>query len=145
MYNHNKNYIINGSWGLKDYKYQTNNSKKKIYSKFKNSFSFEQRICETSRISNLHPDRIPVICEKSSYSDVPDISKHKYLIPLDLTIGEFIFVIRKNIKLQSYEALFLMINDIIPSTTMRFNELYWNYKDPDGFLYIVYTKENTFG
>lgn len=124
---------------------QSINHYKKTYSKFKNSFTFEQRICETTRIITLHPTRIPVICEKSTLSDVPDISKHKYLVPYDLTIGEFMYVIRKNIKLQSYEALFLMVNNFIPSSSMRFSELYWNYKDPDGFLYIIYTKENTFG
>ncbi len=114
--------------------------------RFQNKFSFKQRLEESSRIINRYPDRIPVICEKSIGKDTPDIDKHKYLVPMDLTIGNFIYVIRKRIKkLQPYDALFLIVNDSIPSNSMCFSELYYRYKDSDGFLYITYTKENTFG
>ena len=115
------------------------------YSKFKNTFTYEQRINESIIIRNKYPDRIPVICEKNIYGNNPDIDKHKYLIPIDFTIGNFLFVIRKRIKLQSYEALFILIKDIIPLLTLNFEELYYKYKDSDGYLYITYSKENTFG
>ena len=35
-----------------------------------------------------YPDRIPVICEKDPRSDIPPVDKRKYLIPMDLTVGQ---------------------------------------------------------
>lgn len=141
-YNHktyntnNTNNTLKGTW---------DNNNVKTFSKFRNSFTYNQRINESNRIITKYPDRIPIICEKSLGKDNPDIDKNKYLVPLDFTIGNFLVVVRKKIKLQDYEALFLMINGSIPSTTSSFGDIYHKYKDSDGYLYITYTKENVFG
>jgi GABA(A) receptor-associated protein len=47
------------------------------------------------RVRSKYPDRIPVICEKAAKSNVPDIDKKKYLVPSDLTVGQFVLVVRK--------------------------------------------------
>ena len=39
--------------------------------------SVEQRKSEAERIRERYPDRIPVICEKSETSKLPDIDKTK--------------------------------------------------------------------
>ena len=39
--------------------------------------SIEQRKNEADRIRERYPDRIPVICEKSKSSKLPDIDKTK--------------------------------------------------------------------
>jgi GABA(A) receptor-associated protein len=49
----------------------------------------------TARIRAKYPDRIPVICEKALKSNLEDIDKKKYLVPSDLTVGQFVYVIRK--------------------------------------------------
>ena len=121
------------------------NSNNKDTSVFKKSFTFEERISESSRVMNKYPDKVPIICEKGVGKDIPDIDKKKYLISKELTIGNFIPVVRKRIKLKDYEALFLMINGSIPPTSANFAELHHKYKDPDGYLYIIYSKENVFG
>ena len=59
----------------------------------------EKRKSEAQRIRAKYMDRIPVICEKSDGSDIADIDKKKYLVPSDLTVGQFVYVIRKRIKL----------------------------------------------
>jgi hypothetical protein len=41
--------------------------------------------------------------------------------------------------------LFICVNDFIPPTSITMITLYENYKDNDGFLYINYLLENTFG
>ena len=86
-----------------------------------------------------------MICEKGIGTDNPNIDKNKYLVPMDLTVGKFLVVIRKKIKLQNYEALFLMIDNTIPPSTSNFKELYDRRKDTDGYFYMTYTKENVFG
>jgi GABA(A) receptor-associated protein len=114
---------------------------------FKQTHSFEDRINETQRIMEKYPDRIPVICEraKTASKDCPDIDKHKYLVPDDLTIGQFVYVIRKRLKLPPEKAIFLFINGFIPPSSFLITNIYNSYRDNDGYLYINYTFENTFG
>lgn len=75
--------------------------KRKLIEKmrFKAEHTFEQRRTESERVRAKYPDRIPVICEKIEKSKVEDIDKKKYLVPSDLTCGQFVYVIRKRLKL----------------------------------------------
>ena len=114
---------------------------------FKQTHSFEERFNETQRIMEKYPDRIPVICEraKNAAKECPDIDKHKYLVPNDLTIGQFVYVIRKRLKLPPEKAIFIFINGMIPPSSFLIFNIYDCYKDSDGYLYVNYTFENTFG
>lgn len=115
-------------------------------SDFKRQFSFKYRLEESSRVLTKYPDRIPIICEKSSnQKDLPTIDKKKYLVPNDLSMGQFIYVIRKRMNLRPEEAIFLFVNNQIISGTSLIGHIYDYEKDPDGFLYIQYAKENVFG
>lgn len=113
--------------------------------KFKESHTFEKRKEESKKMREKYPDRVPVIVEKSLGSDLPNIDKTKYLVPVDLTIGQFVYVIRKRIKLKPEKAIFLLVNKILPPTSILLGKLYDEQIDNDGFLYIEYTGENTFG
>ena len=55
---------------------------------YKQDHPFEKRSTEAARIRDKYPDRIPVICEKDARSDIPRVDKRKYLIPMDLTVGQ---------------------------------------------------------
>lgn len=81
-----------------------------------------------------------VICEKADRSDVPDIDKKKvgralanclsqepqtvltmrvraeqFLVPHDLTVGQFMFVIRKRIKVPAEKGIFLFVQGTHPA------------------------------
>eukprot|EP01027_Heterolobosea_sp_BB2_P016796 GEZU01023864.1.p1 GENE.GEZU01023864.1~~GEZU01023864.1.p1 ORF type:complete len:127 (-),score=45.92 GEZU01023864.1:152-532(-) len=114
-------------------------------SKFKEEHPFEKRCQEAARIRAKYPDRVPVICEKAEKSDIPDIDKKKYLVPADLSVGQFVFVIRKRIKLGPQKAIFIFVNGVLPTTDSLMKTLYEEQKDEDGFLYVTYSGENTFG
>lgn len=118
-------------------------------SSYKTLNSFEFRRKEAERVLTKYPDRIPIICErtKANRPMLPNIDKNKYLVPNTLTVGQFMYVIRKRIKLEAERALFLFIGSaqVIPATSSLISSLYEQHKDRDGFLYIVYTDENTFG
>ncbi|CAH1445788.1 unnamed protein product [Lactuca virosa] len=60
---------------------------------FKLEHPLEKRKSESSRIREKYPDRVPVIVDKAEKSDIPDIDKKKYLFPVDLTIGKFVYVV----------------------------------------------------
>jgi len=85
-------------------------------STFKSEHPLEKRQAESLRIREKYPDRIPVIVEKAGRSDIPDIDKKKYLVPGDLTAGQFVYVIRKRIKLSPEKAIFIFVNNILPPT-----------------------------
>ena len=105
----------------------------------------EKRKSEAERIRAKYPDRVPVLCEKADRSDIPDIDKKKYLVPADLTVGQFHYVIRKRIKLAPEKALFLFCSNSIPPNAALMSTVYEEQKDEDGFLYIQYSGESTFG
>lgn len=112
---------------------------------FKQKNSLEDRQKESKRILEKYPDRIPVIVMKAQHTDLPDIDKTKYLVPSDLTVGQFVYVVRKRIKLTPEVAIFIFINNFLPPTASLMSQMYKEHKDEDGFLYCVYSGENTFG
>jgi GABA(A) receptor-associated protein len=105
----------------------------------------ERRFAESSRIRERYSDRIPVIAEKAANSDVPDIEKQKYLVPADLTVGQFLYVIRKRIKVPAEKAIFIFVNKQLLSMSTGMAQVYKDHADSDGFLYVTYSGENTFG
>jgi len=114
---------------------------------FRDEHSFEKRLNESTRIREKYPDRVPIICEKwGNDPDVPQIDRKKYLVPNDLCISQFVYIIRQRLKLSSEKSIYLFINDtIMPHTAGLISSYYHKYKDEDGFLYISYSGENTFG
>lgn len=112
---------------------------------FKSQHSFEKRKAEADRIRLKYPDRVPIICERAENSDVPLIDKVKYLVPQDLSVSQFIYVIRKRIKLPADQALFLFINNTMPAAATPMSQVYKEHADSDGFLFCKYASESTFG
>ncbi|KAL5840430.1 hypothetical protein ACOSQ4_013038 [Xanthoceras sorbifolium] len=113
---------------------------------FKLEHPLERRLAESARIREKYVDRIPVIVEKAERSDVPDIDKKKLnLVPADLTVGQFVYVVRKRIKLSAEKAIFIFVNNTLPPSAALMSAIYEENKDEDGFLYMTYSGENTFG
>jgi len=113
--------------------------------KFKDIHPLEKRREEARKIKEKYPDRIPVIIERARGSDVPDIDKKKYLVPKDLTVAGLLSVIRKRIRLRPEQSLFIHVNNRLPSTSDLIEGIYQENKEECGFLYVVYSGENTFG
>jgi len=115
---------------------------------FKKQFTFQKRNEESQKILEKYEDKIPVIVEKHPGATVKDIDKHKFLVPHEMTVAQFIYVIRKRIELTDKEALFIFVDKTLPMTSQTVQSLYDDYKskkDFDGFLYVTYCNENTFG
>lgn len=99
---------------------------------------------EARHVRQKYPDRIPVIV--TSRSKDLQVDKHKYLVPSDLTMGQFIYVLRKRVKVKPEQAIFVFINNIIPPSSSLMSTIYTEHVDPNiGMLKAVMTKENTFG
>mmetsp|Transcript_15701 Transcript_15701/g.52858 ORF Transcript_15701/g.52858 Transcript_15701/m.52858 type:complete len:144 (+) Transcript_15701:8-439(+) len=114
---------------------------------YRDAHSFESRRTQALAIRAKHPDRIPIIVEKRPRdATLPLIDKKKFLVPADLTVGQFVYVIRKRIALKPEQAIFLFVSKgTLPPTVATCQAVYDSHKDEDGFLYMTYSGENTFG
>ncbi|KAF9387379.1 ubiquitin-like protein atg8 [Podila verticillata] len=118
---------------------------KRTISAFQQKHPFEARKAESARIRQKYPDRVPIICEKADKADIATIDKNKYLVPADLTVGQFMYVIRKRIELSPEKAIFIFVDEVLPPAAALISSLYEEYRDDDGFLYFTYSGESTFG
>ena len=122
---------------------------------FKEEYSFEHRQEEAKKIISKYPDRVPVIVEvvnNKSYfgfgasdNDLPPLDKRKYLVPHDSTVGQFLFTLRRKIKLDEHTAIFMFINGQLPPTAASMIDMWNTHKDADLFLYCSICKEAVFG
>jgi GABA(A) receptor-associated protein len=112
---------------------------------YKQTKSLNERKQESNRILSKYINYIPVIVEKVDIK-CENIDKKKYLVPQNLTVGQFIYILRKHIKLSPEKAMFFFVNNTIPNTSTTVDTLYEEHSDEDGFLYFHYsTNESVFG
>ena len=105
----------------------------------KEEHPLDVRKASSASIRAKHPDRIPVIVEKRQRdASLPEIDKKKFLVPSDLTVGQFVYVIRRRIRLSPEKALFIFVrNGTLPAAAALMSLIYEEYRDEDGFLYIT--------
>jgi len=118
---------------------------------FKSEHSFERRKQLAMKLRTMYPDRLPIIVEKAPNSQAPDICKKKFLAPADMSVQKFSLEIKKQLQPSTYSdvsqiAIFLFVDKtVLPPSGHLMSQMYEKHKDEDGFLYITYSGENTFG
>lgn len=111
------------------------------------SLPFEKRKKESTHILTKYPDKVGIIVQKSTrcYEDI-ELDKQKFLVPRNITMGQFLFIIRKRLKLRAEKAIYMFTeNTTIPPTSFLISNIYNQNVNQDGFLYMYYTSESTFG
>lgn len=118
----------------------------------------EHRRRESEDIRRMHPDRVPIIAEMHPTSrdallgdrDVPVC--YKYLVPLDMNIANFLITLRGRMQVPSDQALYLFVSEPAGKRTrlvtggQMISAVYERNKSAeDGYLYVVYAAESTFG
>ena len=105
-----------------------------------------ERVKKSQIILEKYPDRVPLIIQPSKNDrDAYPIDKSKYITPRDLTLLQLQQIIRKRVKFPAEKALFMFINNKIYPITAVVGTIYDTHKDADGFLYVTYCQESTFG
>ena len=131
---------------------------------FKKNLSLEDRKSQSYNIISKYSDRIPIICDAYHKKDqwtlhpkyltpvknidnTPDLNTIKYLFPGTYNMGSILVVIRNRLKLAPEQGFTLFVGDemVIPAYNRTIKEYYDEFKDEDGFLYIKYACEATFG
>jgi GABA(A) receptor-associated protein len=93
---------------------------------------------EAGKLREKYPNRIPVVVNTTG--DLV-INRSKYLVPDDLTLGEFIIVLRKRINIKACEAIYMFINGKIYPSNMHLKTICGE----NNFISISVAKESTFG
>lgn len=60
-------------------------------------------------------------------------------------MGQLVYVVRRRLSLPAEKSLFLFVNNSLPTTSTLVSQLYAAHQDEDGFLYLTYSGESTFG
>ena len=97
------------------------------------------------KIRAAHPDRIPVILTMDPRSSLPTPDKVKFLVPRDYTIQQFIFLLRRRLRLPPEKALYVYINRQFPAANQTMKDMDATNRHVDGFLYVTVASESTFG
>ncbi|KAM6972471.1 LOW QUALITY PROTEIN: microtubule-associated protein 1 light chain 3 gamma [Aplochiton taeniatus] len=114
---------------------------------FKQRKSFATRKQEVSIIRSKFPTKIPVIIERYQREKyLPPLDKTKFLVPQELSMTQFITIIRNRMSLMPSQAFYLLINNSgIASMSLTLAQVYKDHRDDDGFLYMTYASQEMFG
>ena len=104
-----------------------------IVERFK-KVSFLKLVCRNSKLYNLQEKSLPVI------------DKVKFLVPRELTVGQLATIVRNRLSLNQLDSFFLFNKSgTMVTMSMTVSDLYSESMDSDGFLYIEYASQETFG
>jgi GABA(A) receptor-associated protein len=113
---------------------------------YKSLHGQEERIAEAQRLRSKHPELIPIIVERHTQSSLPQPDKSKFLSPFKLKSSDLIGKIRSKLELTQQQSLMAFIDGVhLMPVDKRMCEIYDQYKSPDGFLYILYSEQESFG
>ncbi|GAH29169.1 unnamed protein product [marine sediment metagenome] len=111
---------------------------------FQDKYNIDSRYKLSQSVKRSQPGRVPVIIDRRSEKD-PTLDKNKYLVPRDISVAKLIDEIRRSTEIDSKHALFFFSQGMLLTPSRLIDQVYEKCKDRDGFLYIIYTRENTFG
>ncbi|KAK8389972.1 hypothetical protein O3P69_012888 [Scylla paramamosain] len=76
---------------------------------FKQTRNYASRQQEVANIRNKFPNKIPVVVERyAKETTLPVLDKTKFLVPQELTMSQFVTILRNRMQLQSTMSFYLL-------------------------------------
>lgn len=108
--------------------------------------SYEKRKKNAKKMLDKYDNRVPLIVGSQIKDKNIVLRQRKFLVPTDLTVGQFNYVLRKKISgINPSNAIFVYFDNNLVKTSDTIGIIYDRYKSDDDFLYSVVCTENTFG
>ena len=99
-----------------------------------------------AKMAARYPERVVIVLHKANeQASTPILTKRKFVCPLDLTIAQFMAVVRRHTHLQSAESLFLLSKGKLTCMSEPLAIVRDRDADSEGIVHFVCTTENTFG
>ncbi|XP_065346834.1 microtubule-associated proteins 1A/1B light chain 3A-like [Cloeon dipterum] len=115
------------------------------YSGYSESFYLRRDVATGIRAKD--PSKIPILLKKSEREkSLTSLAEARYAVPYVSTVSQFMMIIRKKLKLNPHESLYLMVNNrSMVNLSSLLIDVYIELKAEDGFLHITYASQETFG
>ena len=114
-------------------------SKSKEYKKM----PFEERKLHSEQLLKENPGRVPIVV--SSENGRLKLIKFEFLVPKTLKVIHFTSTLRRSINLDPENAIYLYIDSHMLRQDKFISEIYDQYHNEDGFLYINVTDIKALG
>ena len=121
------------------------------FTPFKTKYSLSQRrsLLNRSKASIMKSDPaaviIPVVVEPQP--EGPELLKisQVFLLKKDIKVNQFLHAVRKKLKVQAHQTVFLFKQNSVLSPNTTLSTLLRDFQEEDGFLYLVYSEFESFG
>ncbi|XP_075556332.1 microtubule-associated protein 1 light chain 3 alpha-like [Dermacentor variabilis] len=102
---------------------------------------------EVAGIRQRFPSKIPVIVERyAKERNLPLLDKTKFLVPEELTMSQFVSIVRNRLQISACQSFYLLVNNrSMANLSKTLADVYAEFHDEDGFLYITYASQEMFG
>jgi hypothetical protein len=126
-------------------------------SDFRRRFKLEERKEITNKILTKYEEKCPIYLSFDSQLNLKSFRNYnRYIVTNNLTLSQFLLIVKKKINVDSNETLTLFIeiydknnsnikNSILAPLSSSIASIYDLNKNDDGFLYMTLVKENVFG
>jgi GABA(A) receptor-associated protein len=114
-------------------------------SPFKDSLTLQRRREISAKILATHNDKVPVIVN-AAVASLPQLQKQKFLAPKHFTMAQFISEMLDQLPVDgTMHMCFFVGKGVAAMPAQLMQQIYEQYKDEDGFLYVTYNEHKTYG
>ena len=100
---------------------------------------------EIERLRYKYPNRIPlIIYQTPNFIKSYRLKKNKYLVTTEMTVGAFIYQLKKINDINTTDAMYLMIHNTLINSSSTFGLLYTKFEQ-EGVLKLTVNSESAFG
>ena len=111
---------------------------------YKESIPFEVRSKNAKQLMANYPGKCPVVLVQD-HSCAISMPNQKLLVKGTLSVFEFVRFLRNQVVIGTDDGFYIFVGELAPAQTTTIEELYMNYADEDGYLYVLYAVQEDKG